>query len=189
MAKFQIDPWLYWYLAFLLLLVPLDWFLAAVIAAAVHEMGHVLAVRFCGGSIHGVKIGIGGTVLESGPLCPGKGILCALAGPAGSFLLLLLLPWMPKVAICALAQGLFNLIPVNPLDGGRAINLWVEALRSGRTISTILDWLGVVVAVTLGLIGVWKLGLGLLPMILPGKILLEKYLAKRANTEYNRATI
>ena len=50
---------------------------------------------------------------------PGRELLCALAGPAGS-LLLAMLP-VPKLALCALIQGMFNLLPLEGLDGGRIL--------------------------------------------------------------------
>ena len=53
-------------------------------------------------------------------------LLAVLAGPAGSLLLLSLYRVLPRVAVCAAVQGFYNLLPIEPLDGGRALRLCLE---------------------------------------------------------------
>ena len=124
----EFPVYLFWVL--LLFLVPLNWLSAAFFAALVHEMFHIAAIMLCGGKIRGIKIGIHGTVISLDPLNPLQELLCAAAGPTGSFLLLLLAPWFPRLAICGFFQGCFNCLPVLPLDGGRVVRslrvLWVH---------------------------------------------------------------
>jgi len=107
-------------LALLLLTVPINWLLAFFVAAAVHELFHYLALRLLGGQTRGFTIRPGGAVLSVAGLTPGKELLCALAGPLGGLLLLMLYRYFPRVAICAALQSVFNLLPILPLDGGRA---------------------------------------------------------------------
>ena len=59
--------------------------------------------------------------METSPMTPGREALCALAGPLGSFLLLLLARHFPEAAVCGIVQGGYNLIPIYPLDGGRIL--------------------------------------------------------------------
>lgn len=132
MGRFwSIDGRACWFWAFLLLTLPLDWLGAAALAAAVHELCHVLAVYLCGGKLLSAKIGPFGAVLETHSLSPWGECVSALAGPAGSFLLLTLAHSLPLLAICGLLQGLFNLLPIYPLDGGRALGCLLERFYTG----------------------------------------------------------
>ena len=101
------------------LLLPPLWGLGALFAAAVHELCHLMAVLLCGGQILEFSIEPLGARMRITPLSPGREALCALAGPVGSFCLLLLAERFPETAICGLIQGGYNLLPIYPLDGGR----------------------------------------------------------------------
>lgn len=107
--------------ALMLLILPLRWILCAIIAAAFHECCHYLALRLCGVSVHGLWVGTGGASMETEPMGKAQELVCALAGPAGSLMLVFLIRWMPELAVCAGVQGLYNLLPIFPLDGGRAV--------------------------------------------------------------------
>ena len=102
----------------------MNFLLAALTAALIHEACHALAVQFMGGRILSLSIGAGGMVMEVAGLDTKGECLCALAGPVGS-LLLAVLPF-PTLALCGLCQGLFNLIPIMPLDGGRILGYILE---------------------------------------------------------------
>lgn len=111
----------YFYACLLLLLLPLNLLASVIIAAAIHECCHILMLRYFHVPVLRIKIGIGGAVIQTTPLPPKQELFCAAAGPFGSFLCLLLIRPFPLLAICALMQGLFNLLPVLPLDGGRIL--------------------------------------------------------------------
>ena len=118
--------------AMLLLVVPLNWLLAAITAAVFHELSHSAAILLLGGKIHGLKILPDGIRMETSPMTAWQEILCSLAGPAGSLLLVLLGKHTPRIALCALVQGCYNLLPVFPLDGGRALRCLLEWLLSPK---------------------------------------------------------
>lgn len=164
----RIDALSYLYFALLLLIFPLKWIAAAVFAGAVHELCHLLAVRLCGGRVARLRLSVRGAVMEAGGLNPAQELLCILAGPTGSLGLLLLARFFPRIAICGGVQGLFNLLPVFPLDGGRAVCLlcgrWLEN-KAGERLSRLLERACLVGLAILGIYGSFGLGLGLMPLL------------------------
>lgn len=104
-----------------LLILPLQWVIAVVLAAAVHEVGHLAALWTAGEQVHAVEIGISGARIVTAPLEPKTELVCALAGPAAGATACLFWQFAPELAIAAAMQTAFNLLPVYPLDGGRAL--------------------------------------------------------------------
>lgn len=115
-------------MALALLILPLKWIAAAVAAAAFHELCHYLALRVCGVKVFQITIGAHGALMDTEPMAPKTELICALAGPAGSLLLILLIRWMPELAVCGGIHGFFNLLPCLPLDGGRVLSCFMEIL-------------------------------------------------------------
>lgn len=146
-------------------------------AAAVHELGHWLALRLLGAAVTGFRLSALGAVLEtdSGRLSYGGELAAVLAGPAANLLAALALTapgrgrW-PAAAGANLVLCAFNLLPIRPLDGGRALYLlasWAAGPARGEAAAR---WSGTVTAAALAaLIGcvVWRTGgsLWLLPAL------------------------
>ena len=124
----RVQPSAYLMAVVLVLLLPLDWLLAAILAAAFHEMGHLAAIYMAGVRVDSVSIGFPGAQIRTGPLGNRAEFFCAAAGPAASLLLFSLCRFFPKLAVCALVQGMFNLIPVHPMDGGRMLRCFLQWL-------------------------------------------------------------
>lgn len=108
-------------LAVMILLLPPEWIMSAMIAALIHELCHYLAIFACSGKTAGVGLYSFSARMALPEMSRGKELLCALAGPFGGLMLWFLAPWFPRLAMCAAVQSLYNLLPVYPLDGGRAL--------------------------------------------------------------------
>ena len=105
-----------------------------------------------------VRLKPGGAAIDA--VLPGQGreLLAVLAGPVGSLLLLGVHRWFPRLALCGLVQGLFNLLPVRPLDGGRALYLAVSWLAGPGAGERAARWVGVMTGALLGTALVWLMG-------------------------------
>ena len=150
----NIDNRVFIYLAFLILAFPLPWTAAAITAAALHELGHLIAAKLLKGEIIFIRIHMTGA--EIGAVFPGKmqEAIAALAGPAMSFLLVLLYQRTPKLAVCGFLQGMYNLMPVYPLDGGRALRCLGERFCPEWT-SGICRWAEILTYLALAGIALW----------------------------------
>ena len=150
-------------LAFAVLILPLKWLAAWITAVIIHEAFHVLALFIFKYKIFAIHITLGGAVLETEPLKRWHELVCALAGPLGGLLLVLLAPWLPRVAICACVQTMYNLLPLYPLDGGRALRCIAGMLTSDQKSERIIHLIEIMTQIGIGVLGfiasfVWRLG-------------------------------
>ena len=113
-----------------ILLLPIPLFLGAVSAAAVHEFAHCLALAHFQIPIQEIRIGPLSAQICVASMEPWQELACAAAGPLGSLSLLLFARQLPLLALFGFVQGIFNLLPLYPMDGGRilraSMNLWKE---------------------------------------------------------------
>lgn len=115
------------------------------LACVLHELGHYLVSRGFGGRLGWLElsaVGAGLGMEYPEPLTYGREILVVLAGPwvnlvsgwlcarAGLFL----------AAGVSFALGAFNLLPILPLDGGRAVWCGAAALLGTERAERLLDW-------------------------------------------------
>ena len=164
---FSVTPGVYFFLAILILLVPLRWLLGAAVSIAVHEFCHILALRSFGVPIRSVQLGISGAKIQTHDMPLWQELICTLAGPMGGILLLLTARWLPVTALCAGFHSLYNLLPVYPQDGGRALRCGAYLLMPDKWANlfcncveyTCLTGVGI-----LGIYGTFVLKVGILPM-------------------------
>ena len=112
--------------ATMLLSVPLRWLAAAFVAALLHEFGHYISVRICGGTIDCMRFGPTGAIMEVSGLAERDELLSLAAGPVAGLLTMLLMKLWPQLAFCGFVQSMYNLLPIYPLDGGRILNHFVQ---------------------------------------------------------------
>lgn len=126
-------------------------------ACIVHETGHLLCLLALGGHPEKVRLSFYGMSIErKNELCIShKGELAiALSGPAVNLVLAVPILIVSElfyaplriVGLCQLCVGLFNLLPVVPLDCGRAIFIAVS-MKNGEL--TALHTVRILSAVTL----------------------------------------
>lgn len=190
--KYSVSAGSYYLLALMILLLPLQWIVAMLLSAIFHELCHFLAIRFVHQKVRRLQIESSATRICLPELTLGQELICALAGPAGSFFLLLFAEKFPRIALCGVVQGIYNMLPVYPLDGGRAVNCILAMTFSPPVAKIILSVLEVTVylmIIAAGLycfailnLGFWTLGLSAMLLF---RCFLEKSLANRRNWGYN----
>ena len=154
-----------------ILIFPINWLMAACAAAIIHEMCHILVLMAVHGKVYSLRILFPGAVLETGALSHIQELLCALAGPLGSIGLFLAGTMWPRIALCALIQGAFNMIPVYPLDGGRILKSGLFLLMNGKNVDRIcclVEWICGVGILLAGIVGALLCQLGIAPLLLAG---------------------
>lgn len=185
-GKVEIAPFTYILLPAALLLLPLRWVLAWVLAISIHETGHYLALRLCKVPVYGLRLSPLGVTMQVGDLQGRETVLCALAGPLFALMFTVLSPIMPCTAVCIFFQSLFNLLPVYPLDGGRALRVILcKWLPFGAVKGAELLLLSLIAAFCFLLFYKLRLGLGASMLLL--LIFTQKLLANRGNSRYNRS--
>ena len=167
-TRFSVTPGVYFFLALLILLVPLRWLIGAVVSIAVHELCHILAIRSFGVPIRSVQIGVSGAKIQTPDLPLWQELICALAGPMGGILLLLTARWFPVTALCAGFHTLYNLLPVYPQDGGRALRCGAYLLLPdiwANIVCTLVEYACLAGVLMLGIYGTFVLKVGILPLV------------------------
>ena len=121
MARVRVEGGAWIVLGIGVLILPLRFLLGAILAAMVHELGHLTAMYFSGVPVEGFIVHPFGGRIQTGPLESGTEMICALAGPLAGALTIFAWKWFPEMALAGLVQTIFNLIPIYPLDGGRVV--------------------------------------------------------------------
>lgn len=129
----QISAGAYLLWAGCILLLPLNWIIGWLVAVSVHEAGHLMALLCCRTPIYSLKIGCLGAEISTGPITAFQELLCAAAGPMCSLLLILSREKYPIIALLGFVQGIFNLLPVYPFDGGRMLRAAYCVIRDRFT--------------------------------------------------------
>lgn len=109
-----------------------EWSFWALIAALLHEIGHLAAVLILGGSPERIETGIAGLCIfipERYRTAP-----VFVAGPAANILTAVIFaPLSPRFAAINIIMGLMNLFPAPPLDGGELMQLLLQKISNRKT--------------------------------------------------------
>ena len=116
-----IKPNTYIFLTILLFTIPLTWISSWIAAIMFHEFCHYIAVLLCKGKIYRLNIGLFGAEMQCSYMSGLCQVIAVLCGPIGGLFLACLGFYCPRIALCSFFLSIYNLIPLVPLDGGKAL--------------------------------------------------------------------
>lgn len=158
------------------------------LSALCHELGHLSALFLAGARVEEIRLTAFGAEIRADTryLPYGREILCTLAGPAVNLVLAVVLSRVAGDYLLAGANvllGVFNLLPLPALDGGRILYLLISWALDPMLADGVCRWVGlacggVLTALALALVVIHRTGLFLLFGAL-GALLPQLPLAKR----------
>ncbi len=168
-TRFRTHSSVYLLLVVLLLLLPMKWLFAAIGSILLHEACHLIALRLFGIKIHEVQITCSGMQMHTEPLKCHQELVCALAGPASFLITIFAARWFPRTALCSAFHTAYNLLPVYPMDGGRAMACLAQmffAEETAEKLCLIVERFCICAIIFAGFYGTFVLHLGLFPIFL-----------------------
>lgn len=138
------------------------WIPILFLSVLIHELAHAGTIALFGfGASHIVLGGMGGVTINQRRAKPWQDFLISVAGPASSFVLMflslalwqmtelgrtdrMLVEFLPRMAQANLFWGLFNLVPVPPLDGGHATRDFFRMFLSERNAFIVAIWIAII---------------------------------------------
>lgn len=131
-------------------------------AAAVHELGHLICMLCLGERVSNICVApFGFRITRSGSSCR-REMCIAIAGPAANLIvaaILLCAMWicgakgLLKAAVVNISLAVFNLLPIEPLDCGRAVHCWLMCKMNTAKAEKTVFIIGVVFLVPLAALG------------------------------------
>ncbi len=149
------------------------WIPVLFISVLFHELAHAAMIGAFGyGPSEIVLGGIGGATMNRRRARPWHDVVISLAGPISSFALAwlinqifvnvsfahrdpMLIALLPLLSRANLWWGLFNLLPISPLDGGHAVRNFFRMFLPDRTAFTIAVWIAMLVGAAVAILGLF----------------------------------
>jgi Zn-dependent protease len=151
-----------------------------------HEVGHGLTSLFFGLSPRVQLTGMGGVCFHEPARRPRDEFLITAAGPAMNFALAgafalarpladgMLTQLLGLAAVINVVWGIYNLLPILPLDGGVLLAIIAQKVRPGVRGVRFVHWVGLILAVIVGLYGIAS-GFGMFMAVLAGFLALHNW--------------
>lgn len=144
------------------------------ISVLIHELAHAAAIGLFGyGPSDVVLGGMGGATMNKRTARPWHDVVISLAGPLSSFALMFLIQFiwartpaaradpmmvafLPLLWTANMWWGLFNLLPITPLDGGHAVRSFLRMFLGERNAFRIAVWIAIVAGVAAVSWAIWR---------------------------------
>lgn len=147
------------------------WLPVLFLSVLIHELAHAAAIGLLGyGASEIVLGGMGGVTMNQRRARPWHDLLISVAGPLASFGLAWLVGFaylrvpffhqdrmmvelMPLLQRANLWWGIFNLMPVPPLDGGHAVRNFLRMFLTEKTSFVIAVWFAIIAGIAIAVLG------------------------------------
>ena len=186
-TEFHVTPGFWGMLALGVLWGALDVLPLVLMAAVCHELGHLAALRLMGITVKEINLtAMGAVIVAPGQerLSYGRELAAVLAGAGTTFVLALLFARVSGDYLLAGANallGIYNLLPLRGLDGGRALWLAVAWAREPFTATAVAGRVNLVtMALLMGfsLLLLWETGGGLFCLLAAAGLALSQILER-----------
>lgn len=145
------------------------WVPVLFLSILLHELAHAGMIGLFGyGASQVMLAGLGGVTLNKRIAKPWHDMVISAAGPAASFVIAygawvllqvvhdpMLVAFLPLLATANVAWGVFNLIPVSPLDGGGIVRNFFRIFLRERTAFIVAIWISFIVGLLVIAVGIW----------------------------------
>jgi Zn-dependent protease len=145
------------------------WIPVLFLGVLLHELAHAGTIALFGyGSSQVMLAGLGGVTLNKRVAKPWHDMVISAAGPASSFVMAfgasflshqvhdaMLVAFLPLFALANFFWGIFNLIPVPPLDGGGIVRNFFRIFLRERTAFVVAIWVGFLVGLLVIAVGIY----------------------------------
>ncbi len=143
------------------------------LSVLLHELAHAATIAAFGyGGSQIVLSGMGGVTINQRRARPWQDTIISAAGPASSFIVAwltalsmqtfpialrdpMLVAFLPLLQSANIWWGVFNLIPVSPLDGGHVVRSFLRIFLRDRTAFVLSVWIAIVVGSMIVAFGIY----------------------------------
>ena len=133
--------------------------LSLMLSVMVHELSHIVMLKCVGGKVEGLNFHAAGLeiVCQTQLLSYRREFISAAAGPLGSLLLAVIAARFEAYTLAgvSLTLGLYNLLPVKILDGGKMLYCIAARFTDWELAEKTVFVSSMVTILALGIVGVW----------------------------------